>query len=410
MLYGSSGGLTSVSDQFYEGRAGVADTAEEWDHFGAALVSGRCWGKDENGSLGHGSAGNIGDDESPCSVGAIDVGAPVVRLDPVNDEVDNDGVCAILENGRARCWGPGWTAPEQLPAAGIEITADLPILQMAGSRDVKCALLEGGVVRCWGRGAHLGYGDGLDRGVDSDPGTVLDTLPDVPLGGSAVELISFAASVETTTCVLLTSGGVRCWGTAATLGYGTGEAIGDDETPAEAGDVPLGGPAIALTSTYHGQCALLEDRTIRCWGEDAAIGHYGYGDIFADIDGIGDDETPAEMGPVSVGAPVSAVFGGNNRTCVLLDGGQAKCWGRDIPGSLGYGPSVPRLYEPAPEAIEIGGEVRSLALGTHHTCALLDIGFRCWGLNDAGQLGLGTTSDLEFAGFPTEEPLLEACE
>lgn len=371
----------------------------------------RCWGRDEDGSLGHGGAENIGDDESPCSVGPINVGAPVVRLDPVNDAVSDDGVCAILEDGRARCWGPGWTDPQQVPASGVEIVAGAPILQMVGSRNVKCALLDGGAVRCWGRGAQIGYGDSLDRGLDSDPKAVLDTLDDVPVGGSVVKLTSAASLLErSNTCALLTTGGVRCWGNTSASGYGSGEAVGDDETPADVGDVPLGGTAVDLVSTYHGQCALLEDRSIRCWGENAAVGHYGYGDVFADIDHIGDDETPAAMGPVPVGEPVAAVHGAHERTCVVLEGGRAKCWGRNLPGVIGYGPSVSRLYEPAQDAIELGGDVLSLALGTHHTCALLDVGIRCWGANDGGQLGLGNTSDIGLQGLPRDVPLLEACD
>ena len=42
------------------------------------------------------------------------------------------------------------------------------------------------------------------------------------------------------TLLTFASGGVRCWGRGGVntaLGYGTTEAIGDDETPASAGDV-----------------------------------------------------------------------------------------------------------------------------------------------------------------------------
>jgi hypothetical protein len=42
-----------------------------------------------------------------------------------------------------------------------------------------------------------------------------------------------------TTCAALVGGSVRCWGrgTTGALGYGNLANIGDDETPAEAGDV-----------------------------------------------------------------------------------------------------------------------------------------------------------------------------
>jgi hypothetical protein len=42
-------------------------------------------------------------------------------------------------------------------------------------------------------------------------------------------------------CALLTTGAVRCWGSANSgqLGYANTTRIGDDETPASAGDVDV---------------------------------------------------------------------------------------------------------------------------------------------------------------------------
>ena len=43
------------------------------------------------------------------------------------------------------------------------------------------------------------------------------------------------------TCVVLDTGKIRCWGVGmyGALGYGNTENIGDDEPPASAGDVPI---------------------------------------------------------------------------------------------------------------------------------------------------------------------------
>jgi alpha-tubulin suppressor-like RCC1 family protein len=42
-------------------------------------------------------------------------------------------------------------------------------------------------------------------------------------------------------CALMESGRIRCWGSGkwGQLGYGDDQEIGDDETPAQAGDVPV---------------------------------------------------------------------------------------------------------------------------------------------------------------------------
>ena len=61
---------------------------------------------------------------------------------------------------------------------------------------------------------------------------------DVEVGGSVLQI----AVGRLHSCALLDSGAVRCWGfgLAGQLGYGNTGDIGDDETPASAGDVQVG--------------------------------------------------------------------------------------------------------------------------------------------------------------------------
>ncbi|PRQ04720.1 hypothetical protein ENSA5_04850 [Enhygromyxa salina] len=384
-----------------------------FDHSTCALDSGgglRCWGSGGQGLLGYGESENIGDDEDWCSVGPVAVGGPV------HDVQELGGKCAMLDSGEARCWGPGifgfaFTGAEQLPFEGLKIEACPRVERLVQGVNHACALLEDGAVRCWGAGRELGYGDSIDRGIGADPNEILAELPDLALGGPALSIEAGTSVVGGHTCALLLDGGVRCWGTDSALGYGSQEPIGDDETPAEAGDVPLGGAAIGLASAGSNWCALLEDHSLRCWGRDAAYGMLGYGDIFSETERVGDDETPADMGPVDIGEPVEAVFMGGLRTCVLLEGDRIRCWGHGLmPGLLGYGPSITRLYEPPSEDIDIGVGVRDLALGLKHTCALLDNGrIRCWGLNSEGQLGLGDPDLAWTEGIPAEVPLIADC-
>ena len=135
----------------------------------------------------------------------------------------------------------------------------------------------------------LGYGNTEDIGDDETPASA----GDVNLGGLAVEI---AAGGEHT-CALLTTGAVRCWGHGArgALGYGNIEDIGDDETPASAGDVYIGGTAVHITAGAGHSCALLATGAVRCWGA-GLTGCLGYGNT----EDIGDDETPASAGDVPV--------------------------------------------------------------------------------------------------------------
>jgi alpha-tubulin suppressor-like RCC1 family protein len=137
------------------------------------------------------------------------------------------------------------------------------------------------------------------------------------------------------TCALLTRGAVRCWGWDAgvgALGYADGvETVGDDETPASAGDIDLGGVAVQLAVGSYHACALMEGGSLRCWGSGDE-GALGYGNI----EHVGDDETPAQAGDVPVGGTVVQVVAGVEETCALLEGGGVRCWGNGA-NALGYG-------------------------------------------------------------------------
>jgi alpha-tubulin suppressor-like RCC1 family protein len=83
-----------------------------------------------------------------------------------------------------------------------------------------------------------------------------------------------------------------------------------------------------------------------------------------------------------------------------LSGGAVKCWGINTAGQLGLGDTQHRGDGPG----EMGSNLPFVDLGTgktavqiqggsEHTCALLDDArLKCWGRNDYGQLGLGDTT------------------
>ena len=94
-------------------------------------------------------------------------------------------------------------------------------------------------------------------------------------------------------CAILDTGALRCWGWGlwGVLGYGNEDNIGDDETPASVGDVDVGSDVAQISA---GTCALLEpSHEVRCWGS-GLHGRLGYGNT----DDVGDDETPASVGSV----------------------------------------------------------------------------------------------------------------
>lgn len=137
---------------------------------------------------------------------------------------------------------------------------------------------------------------------------------------------------------------------------------------------------------YHAVCARLDDGSVKCWGNNG-IGILGTGSSASRA-------TPASQGiDFGVGRTVSSFHVGLWSQCAILDDDSLRCWGDNRNGQLGYGDTTTR-GAPGP-AVNVGpGRVASeVSVGMFYTCALLDDGsVRCWGPNTYGQLGNGDTT------------------
>jgi alpha-tubulin suppressor-like RCC1 family protein len=127
--------------------------------------------------------------------------------------------------------------------------------------------------------------------------------------------------------------------------------LGDSESPSVAGDVPVGGPVIALATGGYHTCAILSTFQVKCWGRNNN-GQLGYGMTTT----IGDNEPASSIGTVNVGGEtVSSIAAGDDVTCAILSSGRVLCWGHDggtgvlgqgnIPGSIGDD-ELPGFYPP----------------------------------------------------------------
>jgi alpha-tubulin suppressor-like RCC1 family protein len=266
-------------------------------HFCAILDGGsvRCWGGNSSGQLGYGHASSIGDDESPSADGPVPLAAPAVEL-----AAGQFFSCARLAGGDVKCWGAnnygqlgaGHTNDlgddEALTAEPIELGS--PARTIAAGFGHACAALEDGGVRCWGHNAAGKLGlPGWEGHLGDDE---LPTAAEhIDVGGSVIQLAAGADH----TCALLETGNVRCWGAGSYLGYGEDENVGDNTTPASAGDLQLGGTASRIAVGHQHTCALLEDATVRCWGENHR-GRLGY----PGVAWVGRTDLPANAGAVSV--------------------------------------------------------------------------------------------------------------
>jgi len=252
-----------------------------------------------------------------------------------------------------------------------------------------CAMLNTGAVRCWGAANYgqLGYGNTFQIGDNEAPATA----GDVALGG-ILDVATQLTTGGSHSCALLKTGLIRCWGrnNFGQLGYGdkTGAManLGDAEAIDVFGYVNAGSNAVKVVAGANHTCAILDTGNVRCWG-DGALGKLGYGNTNA----IGDDEQPYIAGDVSVGGPVKDLALGLNHTCALLTNGNVRCWGQGVYGQLGYGnnQNIGDNEQPSVAGdVNVGGHVVQISAGDNHTCARLDTGnVRCWGLGTSGQLG-----------------------
>ena len=138
-------------------------------------------------------------------------------------------------------------------------------------------------MKCWGYNANgqLGQGDIANRG--DAPGEMGDTLPRDPARHRPHRDRQLTAG-NYHTCALLDDASVKCWGYGATgrLGLGNTSSRGDNAN--EMGDslpavsLGTGRTATAVSGGDKHTCALLDDRTVKCWGTNTN-GQLGLGDV-----------------------------------------------------------------------------------------------------------------------------------
>jgi alpha-tubulin suppressor-like RCC1 family protein len=180
-------------------------------------------------------------------------------------------------------------------------------------------------------------------------------------------------------CALASNGAIWCWG-ADDVGQ-----LGDYGEHAAYAPRPVAGVETALALAVGGDfsCVILPTTGARCWGKnDRGQGGHGIDRPF--------------MTPSCVTTSGDSVLGvaslalGGAHACVALDDGTLRCWGANDARQLGDGSTADR-NEPTPVLGVTGA--RAIVAGGRHTCVLLyDSTVRCWGANDEGQLGNGDTT------------------
>ena len=357
-----------------------------------------CWGSGASGRRGSGNVDSIGDDEPAYAAGFVDVAGSATAV-----HAGGSHTCVEQPAG-VRCFGAAWFGQlgygntvaignDELPSAvgTVDLGGSVDFMATAGGSLHNCARV-GSETHCWGDAAsyQLGInGQNTPVGDNETP----DSMAPVVLGEDA---LAFATGVAHTCALLDAEGGpVYCWGSAANgaLGYGNLDTIGDDEDPADAGAVDVGGAVVAIAAGWYHTCAVLDEGGVRCWGR-GNDGRLGYGNTLY----VGAFDVPDDVGDVQVGAPAVEITGGLGHTCVRTTADEVRCWGYGGVGQLGYAGTESIGDDEHPHeagVVNVGAPVVSVAADGNHTCAITDTGsVRCWGEGADGRLGYGNTDDI----------------
>jgi alpha-tubulin suppressor-like RCC1 family protein len=371
--------LTSDSRRTNAAIGSVSVTAGEAHTCALSDGSAYCWGNNVQGQLGQGDA-----DLEPHGTPQ-----PVKNFDGIVDLSSSGGAssCATTANLVA-CWGnndfgqigSGTVGGAIVTPAGVQgLTPPLDRISVGAHHT--CAL-KGGRVLCWGSNRDGQLGDG--RGGDG-------VLSSRPVEVEEVDRATVIAAGGDHTCALSSHGMPSCWGgnLFGQLGTSnTGECQHPLLTiPCSITAVPVDGleeRATRLASGNQFTCALIESRSVACWGnndsgqlgrltaETCAGAPCGRSpDLVQGLDGIMD------------------LAVGNRHACAVDSDGAAWCWGDNTLGQLG---DPDAASGPAPVRILLDFPASGLAVGGDHSCAVATSGvIACWGNNNFGQLGSDDT-------------------
>ncbi len=309
-----------------------------------------CWGRNVSGQLGDGTLVNRdapvragGDDWAEVAVGQYDT-------------------CALRTDGSLYCWGQlqtVWTAPITVPTP---VGGEARFVQLAKALRHLCAIRTDGELHCLGANDYGQLGDG----------STLTRAELASVVGTA-RWIQVSAGPQVT-CGLREDRSAWCWGRnqAGRLGQGV---VPDQEAP-----LRIGADAWAsLATATQASCGIRSDESLWCWGTNDA-GRLG--------DGTLEHYDLPQRVVAEPGAGWRQVALSHGHACGIRRGGSLLCWGSNAAHALGVGSGGPPRLEPVP----VGGATSwsSVTTGAFHTCGTADDGgLLCWGINSYGQLGTG---------------------
>ena len=303
---------------------------------------------------------------SPPPPRSTPIAAAKAKPRPVITQLStSDPDCGLDAEGRVWRWSTGAMEAEAPSIHGA--------VRIACGMTHTCVVGADGIASCWGDNAYGALGDGTEKSHEQ-PSRVLG-------------LTSVADVVVTygRTCARTTTGDVHCWGDSEFGKAGDGrlpDNTGREKT--QPGKPILAGAGTLAIGMAHA-CSAMPDGRLSCWGQNNA-GSCGQSLRVRYV------PRPAFVPKVKDIASVSA---GESISCSVDRQGAVACWGNSLYGVLG--PAGPTDDSPRDTPIRVPlppGAVEVAVGSDNHACARLATGaVYCWGHNENGQLGDGTSVD-----------------
>jgi alpha-tubulin suppressor-like RCC1 family protein len=293
----------------------------------------RCWGYNNLGQLGTGDEDNASVPQPVRNAG--DTG-PLVNVLAITAE--SEGGCALLTSRQVRCWGEddygqlGNGLPKEhstLPVAvkgvgGVGVLTG--IAGLGGGYDTSCANTQTGRALCWG----------YDGGGTRDEETAVPVVVRNAQNGRVLTGVTQVSNGGYHSCARLVNGQARCWGDNEDGQLGNGRTVGNPR--AALVRLPNGNPLTGIVNVEAGNdstCALINTGQVRCWGDDT-YAQNGDGTVASPVFRKYPNLVRG-TGNTGILNGVTQLAGKSYHSCVRLNNGQARCWGYDDYGALGNG-------------------------------------------------------------------------
>ena len=347
-----------------------------------------CWGYNYYGALGNGSTTNSNIPVAVTSTGVL-AGKTVTAI-----AAGSNHTCAIA-SGSAYCWG--YNANGELGNASntnsnvpVALTGPLSgktVTAISAGPNQACVIASGSAY-CWGYNGSGQLGDGSTTSSNV-PVTVTAT------GALSSKTVTAISAGGNHTCVIA-SGAAYCWGynDSGQLGNSSSSYSTASPVAVTTTGVLAGRTVTAISAGYQHTCAIASGAAY-CWGYNG-MGGLGSGQIgngeFGNTSFIKNLNYPvATVNTLLRDGTTYEISAGANHTCAIASGA-AYCWGNNELGQLGNGSSANSNLPIAiaTTGILVGKTVTSISTGSQHTCAIATGAAYCWGYNYYGALGNGS--------------------